>query len=152
MKKIGLIMVLLVGLVSVTGCAEQTEKMQYVVEVTDSIPELTRAYSGMQTLYTSPLSYTTEEWVTEFRANKTEIEEEYNDLKDLTPLESLTDAHNSLLSVLETSIEANNVVDEQIRRGEELDFNQYLAEWGTITKTFEDVVASIGEAKEIVGQ
>lgn len=152
MKKIAILFLSVFAIIGLAGCSEQTAKVKYVSEMVDTIPDLTGAYAGLHDLYTSPLSYTTDEWTTGFREHKTEIEEEYDQIKDLTPLESLTDVHASLLSVLELTIETNNLIDEQIQKGEELDFDTHLAKLNELTAGLEQAVANFKDISTAKGE
>lgn len=138
-------------IIGLVGCSEQSAKLNYVTEMADAIPSLTKAYAGLHDLYTNPLHYTTDEWKTEFRTNKEEIEDEYNEIKGLTPLDSLTEAHQSLLAVLELTISTNKAIDEQIQRGEKINFDDQLAK---LAETKAGLDQSINNIKDIgkIGQ
>lgn len=146
MKKLLVLFLAVFTLIGMVGCS-QTEKLKYVTEMADAVPDLTGAYVGLHDLYTSPLSYTTEEWTTAFREHKGEIEEEYNQIQGLTPLDSLTDAHNSLLQVLEVTIDTNNVIDEQIQRGEKIDFTNALNKLNELKAGLEQALTEITSFK-----
>jgi len=146
MKKLLVLFLAVFTLIGMVGCS-QTEKLKYVTEMADAVPDLTGAYVGLHDLYTSPLSYTTEEWTTTLREHKGEIEEEYNQIQELTPLDSLTDAHNSLLQVLEVTIDTNNVIDEQIQKGEKIDFTNALNKLNELKAGLEQALTEITSFK-----
>jgi uncharacterized lipoprotein YehR (DUF1307 family) len=148
-KKVVILFMSILTIVGLVGCSEQKDKLTYVSAMANAIPTLTKAYAGLHDLYTNPLRYSTEEWKTEFRKDKATIEDEYNNIKGLTPLETLKDAHASLLSVLELTIDTNRVIDEQIQKGETIDFKGQLAKLTEMTAGLNQAITNIKDLANI---
>lgn len=136
-----------ISLVALVGCSQEIEKVEYVAEMTDTVPSLTQSFAGLYGLYANPIAHTPTEWAEEFRKHKTEIEDEYEDVKGLTPLDTLQDAHNSLLSVLELTIDTNTVIDEQLKKGEAIDYKNYLNKMTELKAGLEQSLTLITEGK-----
>lgn len=149
MKKIGMITMGILLIFALVGCSEQSNKIEYIKSMLESTPKLIQAYAELTDLYTSPLGYSPQEWTTQFRESKSKIENEYDKISKLTPLESLTDTHNKILATLESTIEANNFVDNQIKKGENIDYQKYVAKFNQFTSTISeslDKIKSMGDS------
>lgn len=154
MKKLLILFALTLSLFGLTACSEEhvqtlnetAKGFQYTTGILSEVVPLTKAYAGLHNLYLNPLSYMDGNWTSEFDQYDDTIESSYEKIKQLQPPSNFEDAHNLLLSSLESTIAVNDMTEKTIDAGGQIT-SEMTKQFESANTAFESFLKSSEQLK-----